>query len=249
MDQFYFGAQREDALLTSAARKPINGTDQADTLRGGNAADVIHGLGGNDSINGGNGNDQIFGDAGKDRLYGDAGNDTIDGGSSADQLHGGAGNDYLIGGAGNDKLYGETGNDKLQGDAGNDQLYSGGTATLIGGAGNDLLVGGAGVDRFQYDATQKPFDNGHDTLRNFGSNDMIDVFLHITDKNWDQQVSASVTWDSTSNDSVVTISGTGTIQGVLATFTIEDYRFSSQQDLMNQLHIVAQTPGGDVVFG
>lgn len=80
----------------------LDGTDNADTLRG---------YQGNDTLTGGAGDDLLMGNQGDDKLYGETGNDTLLGNEGNDLLSGGAGNDTLIGGQGNDRLEGGEGSD------------------------------------------------------------------------------------------------------------------------------------------
>ncbi len=67
-----------------------NGTEEADTIRGGDTLDDI-----------------IYGKSGNDRLYGNSGNDTLDGGAGDDYLEGWYGDDvYVWGmGSGNDTIH------------------------------------------------------------------------------------------------------------------------------------------------
>lgn len=94
----------------------LQGSQLADTLKGGSGRDLIFGMDGNDRLEGG---------AGNDLLHGGNGNDTLLGGSGVDQLYGGAGNDVLIGGQGNDLLSGGVGSDLFvfdQAGFGNDRI-------------------------------------------------------------------------------------------------------------------------------
>lgn len=108
--------------LLDGPNLPINGTAQADTLRGTVANNKIHGLDGNDRMNGNGGNDTMQGGLGTDTLYGGVGNDRLYGDADIDLLYGEAGNDTLIGGGGNDSLRGGAGNDHLYGSQGNDRF-------------------------------------------------------------------------------------------------------------------------------
>ncbi len=111
----------------------INGNNGPNVLNGTPQADLIRGFGGNDTLNGRGGNDD---------LRGGEGNDTANGGNGSDLLRGFHGNDALNGQAGLDTLLGENGNDRLDGGAGNDSLYGGnGSDTLFGRAGDDVLLG------------------------------------------------------------------------------------------------------------
>ncbi len=90
------------------------------------------------------------------------GNDYAFGRDGADVIDGGDGNDYLFGGKGQDVINGGEGNDTLFGDAGDD--------VLIGDKGNDRMVGGEGADSFFFRA-----GFGHDTVMDFGGDDVIDL--------------------------------------------------------------------------
>lgn len=131
----------------------INGGNGRDRLNGTNEADEINGNRGNDAINGRGGDDVIDGGAGRDNIRGGAGDDTIDGGRGNDNIRGGGGDDVVDGGAGRDFIRGGNGND-----------------TIDGGTGNDVLFGGRGADTFVFAA-----NSGRDVIRDFGSNDVIDL--------------------------------------------------------------------------
>lgn len=76
-------------------RPRIEGTDEDDILDGTVNAEEIRGDKGNDTISG------LGGD---DRLRGEKGNDILDGGDGNDRLKGGDGDDLLTGGAGSDRF-------------------------------------------------------------------------------------------------------------------------------------------------
>ncbi|UPK26632.1 beta strand repeat-containing protein [Bradyrhizobium sp. 195] len=102
------------------------------------------------------------------------GPDTLMGAGEEDDIRGGKSDDNLQGLDGNDRLEGETGNDTLAGGAGKDLLNGGqGDDTLNGGLGKDTLNGGQGRDGFVFsafaDSTPTEFD-------------IIQDFLHGTDK-------------------------------------------------------------------
>ena len=154
----------------------IEGTINADKLKGTDAGESIMGLAGNDVIHAGAGDDEVDGGAGDDLLVGEAG---------ADMLKGGAGNDTISysmspagvsinlragtaagGDADGDKLgpmienvegsmydddiagnRGASGNNSIWGLDGDDDLSGDrGIDMLYGGAGNDMLDGGEGND-------------------------------------------------------------------------------------------------------
>ena len=77
----------------------------------------------NDSINGTFNAEILKGFNGNDILKGNAGNDTLEGGSGNDELFDYSGNNLLNGGEGNDSIYSGTGNDILNGDNGIDTVY------------------------------------------------------------------------------------------------------------------------------
>ncbi|TCZ64293.1 calcium-binding protein [Roseicella aquatilis] len=125
-----------------------NGSQQADTIRGGGGDDTLRGLAGDDLLDGEEGDDQLFGGSGNDVLLGGAsGADRLGGGSGADSLDGGNNDDTLVGGTGDDTLDGGTGDDLLYGSDDADLLRGGtGDDALSGGGENDLLIGGPGRD-------------------------------------------------------------------------------------------------------
>ncbi|MEN3811511.1 calcium-binding protein [Chromobacterium piscinae] len=62
----------------------MEGTKQADLLRGGAGDDVLNGYEGDDTLQGGDGNDTLFGDAGHNVLEGGRGDDSLVGGVDGD---------------------------------------------------------------------------------------------------------------------------------------------------------------------
>lgn len=132
----------------------LDGTDDADVIRGSRSADVVNGLGGKDEIRGRDGNDILTGHGGADSLYGGRGNDKAFGGDGADLLKGKSGNDILFGGKGHDRLFGNWQDDFLYGEDGNDMLS--------GGLGRDTMTGGAGDDIFYFGAR-----HGRDKITDF----------------------------------------------------------------------------------
>ncbi|RPF25941.1 peroxidase family protein [Georgenia muralis] len=130
----------------------IQGTDQADNVRGGIGDDSIWGLAGNDRIEGDDGVDAIMGGDGDDiltdlngddRIQGEAGNDVISGGPGlGDILFGGSGKDFIIGGQDKATSFAGLGDDFLLGSTGPDNLIGHENDDWIeGGLGHDLLVG------------------------------------------------------------------------------------------------------------
>ncbi|MFO6465598.1 calcium-binding protein [Jannaschia sp. KMU-145] len=160
-----------DAILGDAEANTLDGTPNADFIRGFAGDDVLNGVGGNDflkgdlgadSLNGGLGDDTLDGGFGADRLAGGSGDDDLDGGFQSDFLNGQRGADELVGGEGADTLLGGIGNDSLNGIEvpEGDGAYAnreGGGDSLNGGSGDDdilfgdfdTVTGGTGADAFR----------------------------------------------------------------------------------------------------
>jgi Ca2+-binding RTX toxin-like protein len=129
-----------------------------DYLDGEEGDDELKGGGKDDQLYGGAGKDKLWGDESNLLLAGEAnGADYLDGEDGDDQLIGGGRDDALFGGSGNDALFGDDdlinlaaefhGNDYLDGEDGDDYLAGeGGDDVLMGGLGNDVLDGGTGAD-------------------------------------------------------------------------------------------------------
>ena len=132
----------DESVLDLTAPLTLEGTGDADDIRGTILADIIYGGAGNDTLRGYNSNDVIHGEDGNDLIYGGYGNE---------EMYGGAGTDTLFGDEGHDSLYGGDGDDTLNGGGGND--------TLEGGEGEDILNGGVGDDTYVFSASW-----GHDTI-------------------------------------------------------------------------------------
>jgi Ca2+-binding RTX toxin-like protein len=148
----------------------LDGTDSADTIKGGAGNDQIDGLGGDDLLYGGAGDDKISAYNGQDTAFGGAGNDTLEGLGNHVELHGGLGNDYLSadgpstvdGGKGFDSIFWSLGNNydhdvDLSAQVGGEAIVLdpetvlGGveTGTISFGGGNDrVLSGGLDFDLF-----------------------------------------------------------------------------------------------------
>ena len=154
--------------------KLLEGSENADFLRGYNTNDLISGNGGDDTIYGGLGNDTLDGGADVDQLYGNVGDDTYIIDNIADTVleNANEGLDLVqstvnltlsnnvenltltgnaaINGIGNTLANIIIGNDAanmLTGGSGNDTLNGGaGNDTIDGGTGNDSMVGGTGND-------------------------------------------------------------------------------------------------------
>jgi serralysin len=84
---------------TGKAGSLFEGSDAADTLRGGADNDKLYGLAGHDRLYGGDGKDTLYGRQGNDTLYGDSGADNLIGDGGRDVLYGGRGDDVMSGGA------------------------------------------------------------------------------------------------------------------------------------------------------
>ena len=91
----------------------IEGSINADYVRGGADSNTIYAYAGADKIIGGGAGDVIYGGDGDDVIYGDGttypaqtdGNDTIYGGDGDDEIYTGGGDDHVYGGLGNDTIY------------------------------------------------------------------------------------------------------------------------------------------------
>ncbi|THH39034.1 calcium-binding protein [Aliishimia ponticola] len=153
----------------------LDGTQSADTIRGGSGDDVIHGLGGDDEIDGGNDDDIIYAGSGIDTVYASAGADRTFGGSNYDTFDAGffngaaggvqidtafdlfrtpdgtkqlvSGFEKLLGTSQDDDIRGDDANNDLRGLSGNDVLNGrGGNDSLRGSNGDDRLLGADGND-------------------------------------------------------------------------------------------------------
>ncbi|MEQ8898428.1 MAG: calcium-binding protein [Roseovarius sp.] len=160
----------------SAPAREVEGTAEADLLRGDWGPDTLEGGIGDDTLEGRDGGDHLVGGRGNDRILGMNGSDMLKGGRGTDMLYGGEGGDTLYGGSGNDRLLGENGNDALFGQGDDDTIEGGnGDDTLSGDLGNDLLLGGAQDDRLNGGdgADTLRGDEGHDHLTGDAGNDEI----------------------------------------------------------------------------
>ena len=200
-----YGAGGDDSLSGGNGKDKVYGGEGNDSLSGGNGKDKVYGGEGDDGLDGGKGKDKLYGDAGndgldggkgKDKLYGGDGDDVLSGGKGADRIQGGDGIDTASyasssgrvkinlnntkqkgGDADGDKLFsienvtGSEHNDRITGDKGANVLDgAGGNDRLDGKAGNDTLIGGDGRDVFTF---KKGYD--HDTIADFGGNDIINL--------------------------------------------------------------------------
>jgi Ca2+-binding RTX toxin-like protein len=132
---FKGGIEKDDDEETPEpdARRVMQGTGNAEEMRGDAGLDFMLGGANADKLEGGDNDDILLGEAGADSLYGGVGYDLLLGGAGNDLIYGGNGYDTLIGGAGNDTLNGGAGNDYLVGSSGADKLE--------GGDGDDIISG------------------------------------------------------------------------------------------------------------
>ena len=72
-----FQLDKSDFILAVTPGQALNGTRNADTLRGGAGNDTLTGLGGNDTLIGGDGDDRLNGGADRDTLTGGTGADVF----------------------------------------------------------------------------------------------------------------------------------------------------------------------------
>ncbi len=116
----------------------LNGTGNADIIKGSIVGNVLNGNGGNDTIGGASGNDIIVGNDGVDNLFGGAGNDKLNGGAGVDQLRGAAGNDTYTVNANNEVI-------EFAGQ-GYDTVFSSNSHTLEVNVEQLILFGPAGIN-------------------------------------------------------------------------------------------------------
>jgi hypothetical protein len=236
------GLAGHDTLQGLAGNDSLKGSAGNDSLDGGVGNDLLTGDAGKDALLGGSGHDQLDGGADSDQLDGGAGNDTLIGGTGVDALIGGDGNDtYLVDnsrdaiteGAGklsgtdsvqssvdyvladnlenlqltglrNLKGVGNDGKNVITGNDGDNFLDGkNGFDTLKGGAGDDTLLGGGGVD-------QLVGGDGSDTYQVSSNEDQIVE----TARDGDQDVvESSVSYELGANLEVLTLTGSGNIDG------------------------------------
>lgn len=197
-----YGLAGNDLLVGAAGDDVLRGDDGDDVLDGGVGGDELHGGAGSDRLYGGAGDDWISGGSGVNYIYAGVGEDIVLGGDDSDriegeggrdQLYGNAGydlllggddDDYLDGGADGDTLHGGLGDDHLEGSGGRDALYGdAGNDVIVGGAGDDWLYGGDGADLFLFWAAADTTGLGVDFLRDFASDDRIDLPVEVAGLN------------------------------------------------------------------
>ncbi|MEM6758516.1 MAG: calcium-binding protein [Pseudomonadota bacterium] len=175
-----------DTLDGSADANEVRGRGGNDLLRTFDGDDLVFGGNGEDTINGGTGNDTLNGDLGNDTLFGLDGDDSMEGGGGNDLIIGNDGADIINGGDGADVLQGREGADVIDGGAGNDEVIGGdgndvidgftGSDSLQGNGGNDTILGFDGDDRLfgQLGADSLLGEDGADSLFGGDGNDTVD---------------------------------------------------------------------------
>ena len=176
----------------------LKGTDAGESIMGGGGHDTIDGMGGDDEIEGNNGNDLLTGGAGADKIMGGDGKDTVSyemspsgvsinlragtaagGDAAGDEL--GADIENVMGSMYDDELMGTRGANSLWGLDGDDDLSGDRSADkLYGGDGNDMLDGGDGDDELTGGAGMDTLTGGKgdDTASWAGSMMGVTVRLH-----------------------------------------------------------------------
>jgi Ca2+-binding RTX toxin-like protein len=171
----YYDEQLQDWVTVSP-----DFNDGNDTISGGGGGDFVDGRGGNDYIQGNAGDDNLSGMNGSDTIYGGQNNDTVYGNTGSDSLSGDLGNDIIYGGMDDDRLSGGDGSDFLSGDSGNDLIWTGSGADTVFHSGSppssgfhhdyvydfDAFAG----DTVQVGAAYTTYQNGADTIVDFGNN-------------------------------------------------------------------------------
>ncbi|PTV95001.1 hemolysin type calcium-binding protein [Rhodobacter aestuarii] len=224
-----------DVDVISTGNDRIFGGADDDLIYGdsgtGNALNVYIGtlVFGNDTLSGDDGNDTIIGDSaeafrnhvgtinfGDDSISGGAGADLIIGdsakGLNQNKIDITFGDDTLLGGSGNDTIWGDSNKADLRG------VY-GGNDVIDGGEGDDILYGDVkapsdltdGADIFVFSGA-----NGHDTIMDFDSSDLIDLRAYnLTWSEVEGAISGSVRLGSVINLELITdgLGGSITVDG------------------------------------
>uniref|UniRef100_UPI000FA60748 calcium-binding protein n=1 Tax=Okeania hirsuta TaxID=1458930 RepID=UPI000FA60748 len=138
-----------------------------------------------------------------------------------DEISGGNGTDILSGNEGDDIVSGRDGRDFLRGGKGGDQLIGGkGGDILIGDHGIDLLTGGLGADSFILraniiDGIEEIDEADLITDFNVADNDQIIVVANFIP-------SEGLTYELFGDDTVIRLSDSGFILGVVSDTSIEE---------------------------
>lgn len=189
----------------------MEGTENADFVRGGAGNDTLILFPGDDIALGGEGDDAIFAGRGDDNVDGGAGDDTIDGSLGDDVLYGNDGNDEITGGKGSDTVFGGAGDDVLSGSRLDSfGAVADGIDTLDGGSGNDTLrlagadsgTGGSGEDTFIVFDSLEP--GSVVTITDYNA-DQDQIELQHSQGNTPPEL--TVTFDAESNNAVVSLNG------------------------------------------
>lgn len=209
-EQFLSSLEASAEYLSATDRHVLFGVIRSgnDQIQGSDQADIIRGYAGNDTISGGAGDDFIYGNEGNDVLRGGAGNDVLLGNEGDNTLYGEAGDDSLFGGEGRDTLYGGAGDDILAAGSGQNILYGeGGDDVIFAGEGEATLSGGDGSDVYVFSA-----GNGNTKIDNLrGGDGSIDKLII------DDYVFDDLSFKRNSDDLVVSIKETG------KTITVKNY--------------------------
>lgn len=206
-DDGFWGDEGNDIINGRRGNDFIHGGSGNDTIKGGSGDDTINGGAGSDTIYAGNDNDYVIGGTGSDTVWLENGDDVFEGSpqdgiNGIDYIYGGMGNDTIIAGGGDDELWGDAGNDILSGGLNNDTIRGGnGNDTITGGRHNDTLTGGFGSDTFVYFA-----HDGIDVITDFNPN------LDIIRLNIDGVDGSTLIWETTANNNLKLIYGTGSVE-------------------------------------
>ncbi len=218
----------ENASVIGSTPIALTGNDMRNTMSGGAGADRLDGLAADDMLSGGDGNDTLFGGEGNDTLDGEDGNDILIGGNGNDKLEGGAGVDTMTGGLGNDTYFVTAGDRVVEGaDVGRDRVYAS-VSYVLGENVEELVLTGSAAN-----------GNGNTLANNISGNDAANIInggagadvmsgrggddTYIVDDTRDivaeamgggaDRVQASASFTLGDNVEVLTLTGTGAING------------------------------------
>ncbi len=207
------GTTLQDLIVGQSENDVIDGSDGNDIIYAGSGNDTVLGSAGNDTINAGTGDDVVHDGEGDDEVLAGEGDDLVIAGVGNDSYQGGKGFDTIdfseakTGvavdmskgtslGQGTDSVQGF---EKIIGTAFDDEIKGSQAADVIaGGEGDNLMRGMGGADDitggFDHDTfmwkTQDVVDatgtsRGVDTIRNFESNDTLDIRYMLRDVAYD----------------------------------------------------------------